>query len=221
MSGVIGSLLLLSAAFAVVSSMDFSNASYSSDVIVGAGCDTAEFCSSCVTMAQCGFCVADSGLDGRCVQLHVGNVRCESPRNVPVSSTFFTVFCFDFSACAKSQMHLQSCPNSSFFSWLPIIGLCLYLMFFAPGMGPLPWTVNAEIYPTWSRSACTGIATAVNWLSNLLVSFTFLSVVDEFGMKRYASSSTVDGFLAFMLIRALWLFQDAPAPFCCTPPWPR
>ena len=45
----------------------------------------------------------------------------------------------------------------------------------------MPWTINSEIYPLWARSVCTGIATSVNWGSNLLVSFTFLTVMNIFG----------------------------------------
>ena len=40
----------------------------------------------------------------------------------------------------------EFCPKTSA-SWIPILGMMLYLATFAPGMGPVPWTVNAEIYP--------------------------------------------------------------------------
>lgn len=46
------------------------------------------------------------------------------------------------------------------------------------GLGPMPWTINAEIYPTWARSTGTSIATAVNWIINLVVSMTFLSLLE-------------------------------------------
>ncbi|KAG6615926.1 putative proton myo-inositol cotransporter [Phytophthora cinnamomi] len=46
------------------------------------------------------------------------------------------------------------------------------------GMGCMPWTINAEIYPLHVRSFALSMATSVNWLFNLFVSFTFLSVVD-------------------------------------------
>ena len=46
------------------------------------------------------------------------------------------------------------------------------------GMGPMPWTINAEIYPQWARSFGGGMASATNWLFNLLVSSTFLTLTD-------------------------------------------
>ena len=42
------------------------------------------------------------------------------------------------------------------------------------GMGPVPWTVNAEIYPNWSRSIGNSASATTNWIFNLLVSVTFL-----------------------------------------------
>jgi len=53
----------------------------------------------------------------------------------------------------------------------------IYVAFFATGMGPIPWAVNSEIYPTNVRGLANGVATTVNWASNLLVSMTFLSYI--------------------------------------------
>lgn len=40
----------------------------------------------------------------------------------------------------------------------------------------MPWTINSEIYPMWARSSCNSVATSVNWLFNLLISMTFLTL---------------------------------------------
>ncbi|KAH3757083.1 hypothetical protein Pelo_11111 [Pelomyxa schiedti] len=52
----------------------------------------------------------------------------------------------------------------------------LYTAFFGIGMGPVPWCVNSEIYPIAVRGAGNGAATATNWLTNLFVSLSFLTL---------------------------------------------
>ncbi|KAK9725089.1 hypothetical protein RND81_05G121800 [Saponaria officinalis] len=61
---------------------------------------------------------------------------------------------------------------------LAVVGLALYIVFFSPGMGTVPWTVNSEIYP----QACGGMAATVNWVSNVIVSESFLSIAAAAGM---------------------------------------
>ncbi|XP_021895552.1 inositol transporter 1 isoform X2 [Carica papaya] len=65
--------------------------------------------------------------------------------------------------------------------WLAVVGLALYIAFFSPGMGPVPWTVNSEIYPEKYRGICGGMSATVNWVSNLIVAQTFLSVAEAVG----------------------------------------
>lgn len=45
-------------------------------------------------------------------------------------------------------------------------------------MGPMPWTVNSEIYPLWARSTGNACSAGVNWTFNVLVSLTFLHVAE-------------------------------------------
>ncbi|KAK2641813.1 hypothetical protein Ddye_023576 [Dipteronia dyeriana] len=71
--------------------------------------------------------------------------------------------------------------SNSLYGLLAVIGLALYIAFFSPGMGPVPWTVNSEIYPEQYRGVCGGMSATVNWISNLIVSQTFLSVADAVG----------------------------------------
>jgi len=48
-------------------------------------------------------------------------------------------------------------------------------------MGPMPWTINAEIYPVWARGAANGASTFTNWLFNLFSSISFLSLTEAIG----------------------------------------
>ena len=62
--------------------------------------------------------------------------------------------------------------------WLSLLGMVAYLMMFGIGTSAVPWTVNAEIYPMPVRSLCMGLGVACNWLANLIVAYTFLSLED-------------------------------------------
>lgn len=72
-------------------------------------------------------------------------------------------------------------PSNNFYGVLAVVGLALYIAFFSPGMGPVPWTVNSEVYPQQYRGLCGGMSATVNWVSNLIVSQTFLSIADAVG----------------------------------------
>ncbi|KAG9439730.1 hypothetical protein H6P81_019895 [Aristolochia fimbriata] len=77
------------------------------------------------------------------------------------------------------QWYTRGCPSN--FGWLALIGLALYISFFSPGMGTVPWLVNSEIYPLRFRGICGGIAATACWISNLIVSQTFLSLTEGIG----------------------------------------
>ena len=53
----------------------------------------------------------------------------------------------------------------NFKGWFSIGGMVIYLLCFGVGMSPVPWALNAEIYPMRVRTVCMGIATASNWVS--------------------------------------------------------
>ena len=65
--------------------------------------------------------------------------------------------------------------------WLTVGGMIIYLLCFGVGMSPVPWAINAEIYPMPVRAQCVGIATACNWIMNFIVAASFLSLQDLLG----------------------------------------
>lgn len=67
---------------------------------------------------------------------------------------------------------------SNDYSYLALVGLVAYIIAFAPGMGPVPWTINSEIYPLYVRAGANSVSSCSNWISNLIVSLTFLSLID-------------------------------------------
>ncbi|GAB2288824.1 Integrin alpha chain-like protein (Alpha-int1) [Dionaea muscipula] len=90
---------------------------------------------------------------------------------------FVSLIFFSVSFFLQSSDH----TTSSLYAWLAVSGLALYIGFFSPGMGIVPWTVNSEIYPEVYRAICGGMAATVNWVCNLIVAQTFLSIADSLG----------------------------------------
>ncbi|KAA0721175.1 Proton myo-inositol cotransporter [Triplophysa tibetana] len=130
--------------------------------------------SSCTSHLSCEPCMLDPSC-GYCYQEN--NTAVFASSCVPVNPT--STERAAWGRCANSTHALDSgiwaynfCPTS--YSWVVLLGLVLYIAFFAPGMGPMPWTVNSEIYPLWARSTGNACSAGVNWTFNVLVSLTFL-----------------------------------------------
>lgn len=192
-SGSIFSILLLSMTFVLI--VRYSPPARPYDTVNGT-CDYYH-CGSCVGNSKCGFC-ADFETNGSDVVFN-GTGTCES-LNQQSNGTTISKYAPPGMDCAifgedvpLSDFFMQSsepglerkwfpysCPDNRFAA-MAIVALFLYIAFFAPGMGPLPWTINSEIYPTWARSTAISIATMTNWVCNLVVSMTFLTMADDLG----------------------------------------
>ncbi|KAK7793600.1 hypothetical protein R5R35_011114 [Gryllus longicercus] len=163
LTGVVVSLIILGLGFTLMS-ID------AADVVGGDSiCGTASSCSTCVDSKEsCGFCFLDTYsevLNGTCWHMIDQKYPFEGPCNK--NST---------SSGPKFTWASGWCPSK--YSWITVTALGIYLLFFAPGMGPMPWTINSEIYPMWARSFCNSVATSTNWIFNLLISMTFLSLTE-------------------------------------------
>ncbi|TYJ36746.1 hypothetical protein E1A91_A05G329600v1 [Gossypium mustelinum] len=73
----------------------------------------------------------------------------------------------------------DGCPSE--FGFLAVVFLGFYILSYSPGMGTVPWIVNSEIYPLRYRGIGGGLAAVSNWISNLIVSLTFLSLTKALG----------------------------------------
>jgi MFS transporter, SP family, galactose:H+ symporter len=89
--------------------------------------------------------------------------------------------------------------SSGQLAWIAVICLMGYVASFAISLGPIFWLLIAEIYPLKIRGLAEGTAATFNWAANLIVSLTFLTLVEKLG-----ASST---FLLYALASvASWLF---------------
>ncbi len=66
-------------------------------------------------------------------------------------------------------------------AWIAVASVAAYVGFFAIGLGPVFWLLIAEIFPLALRGRAMSLATVANWGFNLIVSATFLNMVDAVG----------------------------------------
>jgi len=79
--------------------------------------------------------------------------------------------------------------------------ILLYVAFFALGMGPGPWLIISEIFPTKVRGRAASIATSTLWSGTLLVTFTFLSLVKVLNLW---GTFAIYGALSFVCLIYVW-----------------
>ena len=128
------------------------------------------YCYDCAQIEGCGFC------QGLCV---AGDVNGPFATN----STNQQPICPAPGSDSNSRWIYNSCTNP--WGWLSVLFMVAYLLTFGIGMGGLPWTINSEIFPTKYRSIAVSCCTASNWIGNLIVSATFLSISRPKRMTAY------------------------------------
>ncbi|KAB2007164.1 hypothetical protein ES319_D10G009000v1 [Gossypium barbadense] len=193
MIGIIACLVVLTIIFSQVAthspnidhfeSMHFAlNASCSS--YVRANDPTSWNCMSCLR-AECGFCAngVNKYTPGACLALR---------KDIKDS-------------CREKHRtwYKDGCPSR--FGFLAVVFLGLYIISYSPRMGTVPWIVNSEIYPLRYRGIGGGIAAVANWVSNLIVSQTFLTLT-----KALGSAGTFLLFAVFCGIGLIFIFWFVP-----------
>ena len=74
--------------------------------------------------------------------------------------------------------------QSTEMAWIAVISMMAYVGSFAISLGPIFWLLISEIYPLKIRNSAEGLAATFNWGANLLVTLTFLTLVEKLGPSR-------------------------------------
>ncbi|KAF7270694.1 hypothetical protein GWI33_016362 [Rhynchophorus ferrugineus] len=72
----------------------------------------------------------------------------------------------------------------AYFWWLPIVCLLLYIVSFNLGIGPVPWTVLSEIFPSNVKSSATALASATCFSTSFVVTMAFPLLSEMIGMAQ-------------------------------------
>jgi MFS transporter, SP family, solute carrier family 2 (myo-inositol transporter), member 13 len=155
------------------------------DALVWSG--VTAYCYDCATIPGCGYC------GGMCIP------------GTPSAPTELDLCPTDLSTNAPSQWVYKSCKNS--YGYLSVLFMVSYLLAFGIGMGGMPWTINSEIYPLRHRSLAISCSTATNWVGNLVIASTFLT------LSRPSGLTTHGAFWLYAFVAAvgwIWLYRRLP-----------
>lgn len=89
-------------------------------------------------------------------------------------------------------------------SWLPITSLCIYLVTYAFGYGPLPWLLISEIYSKDYNAIASALNGFFSWILAFIVTASFGSISDVIGIGQtfwmFAGLSFIGIFFTYFVV---------------------
>uniref|UniRef100_A0A915BDF2 Major facilitator superfamily (MFS) profile domain-containing protein n=2 Tax=Parascaris univalens TaxID=6257 RepID=A0A915BDF2_PARUN len=189
--GVIVAITLMATSFILINKdsppvTSWKNESFNTTVENSQHCQDMGNCDFCVTSSHCGYCYETfDDKKGFCLPLDP-----EAP------DYSLTGYCSDGFNSSVYNWESDFCETK--FTIMPVVFMVLYMGFFSIGFAPLPWVLNAEFYPLWARSTGCALSTAANWIANLIISLTFLTLseaVTKYGAFFIYAGITVVAFI--------------------------
>ena len=88
--------------------------------------------------------------------------------------------------------------------WLPLSSLCLYIISFALGFGPIPWLMLSEVYSKEVNAIASPMSGALNWSLAFIITATFGSISIGIGIGAtfwiFAGLSVLGTIFVFLVI---------------------
>ena len=75
-------------------------------------------------------------------------------------------------------------PTFAALRWVAVASMIIYIASFAMSLGPIMWLIISEIFPLNIRGVGASLAISASWGFNMLVSLTFLTLIQSVGTGR-------------------------------------
>lgn len=89
--------------------------------------------------------------------------------------------------------------------WLPIVAMCVFILMFSLGFGPIPWMMIGELFAPDVKGVASSMAGAFNWTLAFVVTKTFVNIKDAMG-----TGPTFFLFSAISLLGLVFVFFVVP-----------
>ncbi|XP_032074710.1 solute carrier family 2, facilitated glucose transporter member 10 [Thamnophis elegans] len=100
----------------------------------------------------------------------------------------------------NSSISEPSSKGDMLLNWITLLSLMAFVSAFSIGFGPMTWLVLSEIYPASIRGRAFAFCNSFNWAANLLISLTFLDIIDVIGLSWIFLFYALVGFAAVLFI---------------------
>ncbi|NXP47211.1 GTR10 protein, partial [Heliornis fulica] len=88
-------------------------------------------------------------------------------------------------------------------NWITLLSMMAFVSAFSVGFGPMTWLVLSEIYPAGIRGRAFAFCNSFNWAANLLISLSFLDLIDAIG---FSWMFLLYGLMGVMAVVFIYLF---------------
>lgn len=87
--------------------------------------------------------------------------------------------------------------------FLPVSALCVFMVAYSLGLGPIPWVISSEIFPTEIKSIASSTAGTFNWFLAFVLTRFYLQICDYIGQD---STFYIFGFASMIGIFFVYIF---------------